>query len=125
MADWYRKEHDEDETISGLLGPANLNQHQFEDAPFDLPPEKEAYYKGVEKSEEHEEAMKGMSAAQRRQYLRGVREGLTGPTPKKGDINNPLKKDQPPEPKAPRQPNPMTNVRRMNRLARMARGRRR
>lgn len=101
------------------------DRDRSQDEPFDLPPDKEAYYEGAEKAEEHQEKMKGMTAVQRRQYIRGLREGLQGPTPKRGDFDNPLKKDQPREPAPPKERNPMADIRKLRSLARKAGGRRR
>lgn len=117
--------------------PADPGPPSTPDESFDLPPDKAAYYDGLDEAQKHQDKMAGMSTAERNQYTRALREGLSpkdkngAPTPKRGDINNPLKKDMPREPKppaSPRQPrarNPMATVRRLDKLSRMAKGRRR
>lgn len=100
------------------------------DEPFELSPEKAAYYDALEASDAHQDKMAGMGVAERNMYMRGLREGLNGPNPKAGDLDNPLKKDMPkePAPRQPRQPkppNPMAQAKKMRSLANKARGRRR
>jgi hypothetical protein len=115
-------------------GVPNRNAHfatgaHEDDPPFDLPPEKEAYYEAARVGDEHRERMASMSPAERNNYMKGLREGLgmTG-APKRGDLDNPLKKDQPKEPVAsratgPGSRNPMVTVRQLSKLARKAKGR--
>jgi len=96
---------------------------------FGLPPEQEAYHAALSEGDAHREKMAGMTVAERHQYMRGLRESINGPTPKKGDLDNPLKKDQPKEPAAPRPAGPgsrnhMVTVRQLGKLARKAKGRR-
>lgn len=108
------------------------------DESFDLPPDKAAYYDGLDEAQKHQDKMKGMGVAERNQYTRALREGLSPadkngvPTPKRGDINNPLKKDMPKEPAAPRQARQRdpqvaarAQSRRISALARKSRGRKR
>ena len=108
-----------------------------------MPPEWIARQKGEEEADKHQAAMKGMGVKERNEYMAGLRGGLqrrdkngVPAPPKRGDFDNPLRRDQPPEPKPPRpapqprqprpprQPNPMTSVRKWSSLARKARGRR-
>jgi hypothetical protein len=129
--------------MPGGPGVPNRNVHfstgAHDDPPFDLPPEKEAYYSGTSAGEKLREQMKGMSVQERHEHMRGLRETLNDSTPKPGDFDNPLRKDLPREatqgprePAAPRQPrrrDPVV-VARQNRtrikgLARKAKGRRR
>lgn len=125
----------------------NLNPQQFatdEDkdaalkaAGMELPPEEEARISGEVEGERHRDRMKSMTAKERNEYMAGLRGGIQeNDRPKRGDFDNPLRRDQPPEPKPPRpapqprqprpprQPNPMTSVRKWSSLARKARGRR-
>lgn len=112
---------------------APLHPGQFgDDPPFDLPPEKEAYYGGAKAGAELKDQMKGMSVKERHEHMRGLRETLNDTVPKPGDFDNPLRKDQPREPRqprAPRQRDPLVvarqNTKRIKALARTARGRRR
>jgi len=99
---------------------------------FDLPPEKDAFYAAARAGQEHRDRMAAMSVQERHEYLRGLREGLKdGDRPKQGDLDNPLKKDMPKEPKAQRAPaaprpvDPMVKIRKIQSLARKAKGRRR
>lgn len=107
---------------------SNLNPDQFKDEPFDLSPEQTAYYDALDAADAHRERMAGMSVAERNQYNRGLREGLTGPIPKRGDFNNPLNKDMPKEPAPPKEPkapkpvDPMVRIRKIQRLGKIARG---
>jgi hypothetical protein len=100
-----------------------------DDAPFDLPPEKEAYYSGTSAGEKLKEQMKGMSVKERHEHMRGLRETLNDSVPKPGDFDNPLRKDQPKEPRQPRRRDPQVVARQASRqissLARRSRGRRR
>ncbi|MGA2835503.1 MAG: hypothetical protein ABSF84_02790 [Acidimicrobiales bacterium] len=66
-----------------------------DDEPFDLPPDRDAYYKGRAHAESIEDETKGMSAAEKRQHTKGLREGLRGTRPKRGDLDNPVKGDEP------------------------------
>jgi hypothetical protein len=110
--------------------PPHVSHDQFE--PFDLPPDKAAHYDGLDAGAAHAEKMKGMGVADRNRYMAGLREGLSGgSTPKRGDLDNPLARDMPKEPKALRAPRQQTprqttaNAKRIKNLARISRGRRR
>jgi len=102
------------------------------DADFELPPEREAYYEARTAADIHRERLAAMSVKERHEYMRGLRVGLAGDgsKSKKGDLDNPLRKDLPKEPRAPRPPaaprppSPTAQLRRMQALARKARGRR-
>lgn len=122
--------------MPGGPGTPNRNVHfasgAHDDPPFDLPPEKDAYYSASAAAEEHKAKMASMGVAERHEYMRGLREGLNDKVPKPGDFDNPLRKDQPKEPaqpRAPRQRDPLVvahqNTKRIKALARTARGRRR
>lgn len=118
----------------------NLSGDQFggskPEAPddFQLPPDREAYYAGQSAGEAHREALaKLKGSAAKNNYTKGLREGLVqNDPPKRGDIDHPLKRDQPKPPRAPRQPRQVDPVRQAQRtakrigsLSRMAKGRRR
>ena len=105
-----------------------------EDEPFDLDPEQEAYYAAMAGAQEHADRMAGMSVAERNAYMRGLREVLNSDTPKRGDLDNPLKKDLPkpaPSPRPAPSPKPapsrsqklMELSRILDNLARLANGR--
>lgn len=147
------KAREDTDSISGLTKtPEHLNQEQFSEKPitpetdFDgnpMPKEWVARQRGEDEAEAHQKRMAGMSTKERNEYMAGLRGGLQRrdkngvPQPRRGDFDNPLRRDQPPEPKPPRpasqprqprpprQPSPMANVRKLNALARKARGRRR
>ena len=106
------------------------------DEPFDLSPEQSTYYDALEATDEHQAKMASMGVAERNQYMRGLREGLNPGVPKRGDFNNPLKKDIPKEAAAPRpapapKPGPtrsqklMDLSRKLEKLARLANGKKR
>lgn len=107
--------------------PLHPGQFGETDAPFDLPPEKNAYYEGSAAAEEHKTKMEGMGVAERHEYMRGLRE-VNSTVPKPGDFDNPLTKDMPRPPAARRGRNPVVvsrqNAKRIKGLARKARGRR-
>ena len=127
------------DSINQYLGGKTEERKPLETHPtdFDLPPEQSAYYQGQAEGAEHREKLKSIKGtAARNNYIKGIREGLTqDDRPKRGDIDNPLKKDQPKESRQPRrgrQPRPgaeirhaQANMRKFSSLARTARGRRR
>lgn len=122
--------------IRDYLGPGKEEEETVAPDDFSLPPEREAYYKGVKEAAAHREAADSLKGEARRQYLAGLEEGIRGDTPpKRGDAQNPRIKDMPKEPRQPRagrQPRPgaeirraQANARHWSALARKARGRRR
>jgi hypothetical protein len=99
-----------------------------------LTEEQKAYYGGTREGMEHREKLSTIKgAAAKNAYTKGIREGMTqNDRPKRGDVNNPLRKDMPREPSPPRQPravNPIRkaqrNARQFSKLARLASGKRR
>ena len=91
----------------------HLSPDQFDD--FSLPPEKESYYSGFGAGDEHRSRMAGMSVAERNEYMRGLREALNPNGPRRGDLDNPLKKDLPKEPAAPKPWYHQDNMRKLQR----------
>jgi hypothetical protein len=90
--------------------PDHLNHDQFEPL-NDLSPEDEAYYEGARMGDEHAARMAQMGVAERNRYMKGLREAVNGGRPpRRGDLDNPLKRDGPkpaPTPKpAPKQKAP-------------------
>lgn len=117
------------ESITNYLGAPKTPTPTEPTDDFSLPPEQEAYYKGQREGMEHRDKLKELKGtAAKNQYVRGIREGLKqDDKPKRGDLDNPLKKDMPKparQPAAPRarQQNPLRNVRKMQSLARKASG---
>lgn len=122
---------------SGATRTHSLNTDQFGEE--NLSEEQRAYYKGTAEGLEHRDRLSQLKGtAAKNNYVRGLREGLVqSDRPKRGDINNPLKKDMPAEPRQPRErqasaPRPgaeirraQANARKWSILARKARGRRR
>jgi hypothetical protein len=123
-------DHTPHKDIQDYLGPSKASTEPDDD--FAIPAEQRPYYDAYKEGQAHREKMAGMSVAERNQYNHGLREGLKqDDRPKRGDIDNPLRKDMPKQPAAPRQaraqrpPSPMVKVRKMQGLARKASGKRR
>jgi hypothetical protein len=106
---------------------------RYDDPSFELKPEQEAYYDVAGKVDEINDRIAAMPPEQRKQAQKALAEGVRGgkpgapgtTQPKRGDPENPYKKDMPPPPKPPRQPrqqNPMVRAKSIQRLGKIARG---